>query len=734
MNSRFRLAITILLITLFVVLTGRVIKPVNAQAGATPILVVYNDTTQYKFGRYLGEILRAEGLNSFDLVNLSSITSVSTLTPYKVVVLAETPLSAAQAGYFTSYVGGGGYLIAMRPDAQIKNLFGLNTASGTQTDGYLKMSGTGPSQGLNTSTLQIHGTTDRYSTSAGAIILAQLYSNATTATAFPAVVSDSTGRGVAFLYDLARNIVYTRQGNPANANPNLIDIDGDNVLRTIDLFQTSGGGTPWVDLNKVPIPQADEQQRLFARLVQQAISASQPMPQLWYFPGIAKTMLIPTSDAHANNLSYYQAVVDALNTYNGDGTIYLSVGGDSLRGQIENWIADGHSFGLHPGVQQPPLTTPSQLQADYTTVNNFFTSEYQTPPFSVPRSRTARNHQVAWVGWTDAADIAVSFNMGMDANFYQWGEWLQKPDTSWAHGYITGSGQPMKFMKADGTILNYYQQLTQLVDEQFFPITGSGWEGLTIPQALDVSKSLIDASLAGDYAAIMTQFHIDYTIFGEVEGWVTGTLDYANSKGVPIWNADEWLTFTETRQNATYTNIAWNAGTKELTFSLDAANQPNLSLSTMLPLNFGGEPLLSVTVDSVWTPYTQQTIKGVNVAFVSVPAGDHSFVVRYGTPPPPPTSVPSGAPLPYYWQSTLSAPLTWNRVTWATEYQVQVAPNSAFTIPLTLPMDGVVPASTLSLTVTLPQEGTYYWRVRAGHPQLGWRAWSAAQRFTIEVP
>ncbi len=59
-----------------------------------------------------------------------------------------------------------------------------------------------------------------------------------------------------------------------------------------------GGGAPWVDRDKIPIPQADEQQRLFARLVQQLVGRNHPMPQLWYFPGTAKTMLILTSDAH----------------------------------------------------------------------------------------------------------------------------------------------------------------------------------------------------------------------------------------------------------------------------------------------------------------------------------------------------------------------------------------------------------------------------------------------------
>ena len=54
---------------------------------------------------------------------------------------------------------------------------------------------------------------------AGRRALATLYSNATTATANPAVtlrtVGSNGGQAAAFTYDLARSVVYTRQGNPA---------------------------------------------------------------------------------------------------------------------------------------------------------------------------------------------------------------------------------------------------------------------------------------------------------------------------------------------------------------------------------------------------------------------------------------------------------------------------------------------------------------------------------------
>ena len=613
-----------------------------------PILLVVNDSAANKFGRYLGEILRAEGLNEFEVITLSAMT-LTELNKHDLTILAETTLSAGEAATLTTYVNGGGRLIAMRPDSQIKALFDLGASAGTLADGYLKIddtalvNGTAPGSGLSTQTLQIHGGTDRYSTLAGAITVAQLYSDASTITAYPAVVSDDTGRAAAFTYDLAKNVVYTRQSNPANAD---VDMDGDAVLRTIDLFQLSGGGS-WVDRDRIPVPQADEQQRLFARLVKQMAAQAKPVPQLWYFPGTAKTMLIITADAHAQPESYYQSEIDSLNAHGGKATFYMSTGGGILSEVImETWRTQGHEFGMHPYRNPTSTMTYAALNQGFTDSVDQFGLFYDPP---IPMSLTVRNHQISWQGWTDAADIAVNHGMVMDTNFYHWGQWLKKPDNSWPHGYITGSGQPMKFIKTDGTILNYYQQLTQLVDEQLFDVydlPGFDSEQLTSAQAIAVSQQMIDASQAGDYAALMTQFHLDYYGFTSVKAWAESTMDYANTNNVPIWNADQWLSFTQTRHDANYNNVAWNSGTGNLTFDMAATATAGVNLTTILPLSHGGAPLLSVEVDSSPVSYNTQTIKGVNVAFVTVAAGNHSFVVTYSGATPTPSNTPTNTVTP----------------------------------------------------------------------------------------
>ena len=102
---------------------------------------------------------------------------------------------------------------------------------------------------LSAGTMQFHGAADRY-TLAGASTIATLYSDATAATSSPAVtvrsVGTSGGQAAAFTYDLARSVVYTRQGNPAWAGQ---ERDGQAPIRSDDLF-FGGSQADWVDLTQ----------------------------------------------------------------------------------------------------------------------------------------------------------------------------------------------------------------------------------------------------------------------------------------------------------------------------------------------------------------------------------------------------------------------------------------------------------------------------------------------------
>src|SRR5262245_22974639 len=133
------------------------------------------------------------------------------LNNYDVIILGEMTVTADQVAMLTTWVSGGGTLIAFKPSSLLTPLLGITPASGSLTDKYLLVNtASGPGSGIVAQTIQFHGTANQH-VLAGATSLATLYSSATASTIYPAVTTMSVGinggRAIAFTYDLARSIV-----------------------------------------------------------------------------------------------------------------------------------------------------------------------------------------------------------------------------------------------------------------------------------------------------------------------------------------------------------------------------------------------------------------------------------------------------------------------------------------------------------------------------------------------
>ena len=266
-----------------------------------------------RFTSYYAEILRGEGLNEFSTAD--GPVTAQALAGKSLVILGAVPVTDAEVAVLQNWVASGGNLIAMRPDKKLAPLLGLSDAGGTLANGYMKVDpGSASGAGIDPQTLQFHGTADRYTLS-GAQEVAGLYSDAVTETANPAVslrdVGSSGGQTATFAYDLARSVVYTRQGNPAWAGQKR---DGTgNGIRSVDLFYGAKAGDiqpDWVDPGRIDVPQADEQQRLLANLITEMNRDSAPLPRFWYLPRGEKAAIVLTGDDH--NVGGTQAYFDRL--------------------------------------------------------------------------------------------------------------------------------------------------------------------------------------------------------------------------------------------------------------------------------------------------------------------------------------------------------------------------------------------------------------------------------------
>jgi Domain of unknown function (DUF4082)/Bacterial Ig-like domain/Bacterial Ig domain len=579
------------------------------QGSGGPILVVSTAASPYSY--YYAEILRAEGLNEFAVNDISTVTS-TVLSGYDVVILSQQTLTTAQATMFTNWVQGGGKLIAMRPDTKLATLLGLSSVGATLSNSYLAIDTTkAPGTGLVSDSMQFHGAADEYTTSVGNVV-ATLYSDATHATAFPAVTLTTAGSGkaAAFTFDLARSIISTRQGNPAWAGQ---ERDGQAPIRSDDLFFGAKAGDfqpDWVDLTKVQIPQADEQQRLLVNLILQMTSGGRPLPRFWYLPRGNKAAVVMTGDDHAVlgpmarfNLFLSQSTPGCVvaNWECIRSTAYVFPNTPMTDTQAAAFAAQGFEIGVHV-TMDPQGTilcgndyTPATLQSFYTNRLSSFASAFP----SLPAPKTHRMHCIMWSDWSSQPNVENQNGIRLDTSYYYWpSTWItDRP------GMFTGSGIPMRLTNSDGSMVDVYEATTQMTDES----------GQTYPLHIDTLLNNATGAL-GYYGVFTANMHTDTSDNTSA----TAIVNSAKAHSVPVISAQQLLTWLDGRNGSSFGTISWSSNV--LTFTVSQATGAT-GLQVMVPTQAGTLHMTGVTLNGSAVSATTQTIKGVSYAFITVAPG-----------------------------------------------------------------------------------------------------------------
>ncbi|EIC28174.1 DUF4082 domain-containing protein [Methylomicrobium album] len=629
-----------------------------------PILIV--TTTTDSIGKYYAEILRTEGLNEFAMADIATVNS-TTLNAYDVVILSKMTLSSSQATLFSNWVSAGGNLITMRPDSQLANLLGVNMAGGTPlSNAYLRVDNSRvPGNGIVDQTLQFHGAADRYTLS-GATSLATLYSNATTATANPALtlrsVGSSGGQAAAFAYDLATSIVQTRQGNPDWKDQ---ERDGFAPIRSDDKFygDAAGDSQPdWIDFNKLAIPQADEQQRLLANLILEMNRDRKPLPRFWYFPRGEKAVVIMTGDDHGNNgtqgrFNYFKSKspsgCSVANWECVRGTSYIFPNTPLAPNDAAAYNADGFEMGLHLNTNCEDFT-PSSLRSFYNQQLSDFTAKYS----GIPAPVTMRHHCITWSDWVTGAVVQLENGIRFDTSYYFWPPgWVQNRP-----GFFNGSGMPMRFVNLDGSLIDVYNATSYMTDES----------GQTYPFTID---TLLDRALGqeGYYGAFTINAHTDVAQTPEA----TETVDSALARSVPVVSSKQMLDWLDGRNGSSFRSLTWNGNS--LSFQVSRGAGAN-GLQAMVPVAAAnGVSLTGIGGPSGAVQYTTPTVKGIQYAFFNATAGNYTATYGLDTTPPTVTSTfPAGGAGGIIQQpdvtATFSEPIDPSTVTTA-NFQLQAGSN-----------------------------------------------------------
>ena len=614
--------------------TWRFTTGVRAPATTTegpggPILLITSKANG--FSQYYAAILRNEGFNEFDVKDLSEI-SASELTKYDLAIIGEIPVDDSQARTLTDWVRGGGNLVTMRPSANLAESLGwkLSPSEGdgaVQHSGYLRIDAKAPAgAGLYQQPMQFHGDAFRF-VADGATTLASLYSDDRTPTKFPAVSSMQVGSGhvIVFSYDLAKSVVYTRQGNPDWSG---VERDGVPPIRTNDLFYGASEKDPkpdWVDPKLIAVPQADIQQRLLANLIILTNSAKMPLPRFWYLPRGLKAVIVMTGDDHGHGgtvrrfMRYQRESPSDCSVENWEcirATSNIFIGSISAP-EATYFAKQGFEIDLH--VYTACTDWPTKLVRDRVGVERrqvdraFEDGLYfqQLQGFAIkypdlPSPVSTRTDCLSWSDYDTQPQVELDHKIRLDTNYYYWPpKWVKdKP------GLFTGSGMPMRFAKRDGNLVDIYQVPTQMTDEsgQSYPYT--------------VNTLLANALGSSEFFGVFTaNMHNDAPRSAEAEAIVSS----AKKNHVPVISAAQLLKWLDGRNASAFRDMKWSGN--ELSFSIDAGIGGN-GIEAMLPTHAASGDLSSISLNGAALQWQMRTVGGLSYAVVRGAPG--TFRASYG--------------------------------------------------------------------------------------------------------
>ncbi len=596
-----------------------------------PILVIASP--QNGFSQYYAEILRNEGFNEFTVFDSSKVDA-TTLQGCDVALLGQVPLDDRQVLATAKWVSEGGNLIAMRPDSRIASAFGLSAENaGRQAsslnDAYMAIdTAASAGAGLVKETIQFHGSADKYILREGSA-LAMLYRDAKSSTPFPAVWVKKFGRGnvVFFSYDLARSVIYTRQGNPLWSG---LERDGISPVRPDDLFYGASSTDPqpdWVDPEKLDIPQADEQQRLLANVITLVNLEKKPLPHFWYLPRGIKAAIVMTGDDHGSGgtvgrfESYLKKSPPDCSLENWGcirATSNIFVGAISSS-EAASFANQGFEIALHVNAGCTDWPTDAIRQSDGTlnrqvvraAVDSIY--DHQLAAFAarypgVPSPVTSRIDCITWSDFDTLPQVELDHGIRFDTNYYFWPpQWVRNRP-----GFFTGSGMPMRFAKRDGSIIDVYQAATQMTDEskQVYPFT--------IDTLL--SKALGDSEYYGVFTVNM---HNDRPNSLGADAVIASAL----YRHVPVVSAAQMLKWLDGRNASSFQNLTWADG--QLGFTTVVGTGGN-GIQALLPVASNAGELVALTCDGRDVKRELRTIAGLKYAAFSAALGQFIATYRRG--------------------------------------------------------------------------------------------------------
>lgn len=586
-----------------------------------PILLVIDTTDANPFSRYVAEILRAEGILTFETWNVASGSLDSSVIPQYHLIITATASRHLRSmrSDLVAWVRCGGRLLMVAPPQEFDTLLGVRTIGPARTDGYIQFDAARQmTENLSSVPIQFFGPSATLQ-STTATVLARLSTSKDGPFAIPAAGIDTYGLGkTGFLsYDLGTSVVTLRQGRPPKSVPvKPVDRDGDGVFKTTDLYYDS------FDYSNTTIPQADLHQSLFARMIFELLLPEYLIPRIWYFPDGKPCVALLTGDHHGQNWHHeIENVAAYIESKGGHFTfiVYPDMIDPAL---VRGLVNRGND--VEPHVYYPRESN-MMMRARLFVANWFSPTYFYRPRYTeleqelqsalrnfealgIGPATLTRTHYLVWLGWSETpklfAQQGIHFDLsisGVDPHYGERPGGSDQWNSPMGYGYINGSGRPMRFIDTNGKLIPLYTQLTQFEDDvtarEVMPNPPN--DSATTAGEIAVSKRFIDDSANRYHTTLVWNFHPEHTTLRwppeapTTWPWFKATVDYLAEKKIPMLPAKEWLRFTNGRSNVQVSKIIYNSSKKSGSFTV-ASSVSVSGLTLLIPL--GSETGISLEV------------------------------------------------------------------------------------------------------------------------------------------
>ena len=283
---------------------------------------------------------------------------------------------------------------------------------------------------------------------------------------------------------------------------------------------------------------------------------------------------------------------------------------------VDKWSAKGFEIAGHPDDTKE-AANPGWYDMNDAIVmkKNEIDGKYGLPML------TNVNHWFVWCGkdadgkqdFTAAAKLEEKNGIELDQNYAHYDiksnqgvDFLGPRGTN--QGNFTGSGLTMKFSDNSGHIVNVYQHLNAVYDQEYT-------ERKDPDGFYNCFKGLMDRSINNE-------------VYSFTRTPLMKMLTYANRNGIPVWTSLKLLDFIKMRDEAFFSDVHWKKNT--LSFTLNSTLKHSNGLTFMVPYRYGEKKITCISCAEEETSYIIRSVRGSDYAFVTIKPGQcYSIKVNY---------------------------------------------------------------------------------------------------------